>query len=404
MACVRKRRDKWVLDYRDQQGRRRWETVEGTRKDADQLLAQRLREIGRGEYESAREQTNFEGLKEAYCTGHIQTNIRASTRRDYERNLRLYLSPHFDGVTIRTITPQMIEAWRNKLIEQGVGLRTVNKCHTLLSAMLRYALRYRWISYNPAAEVRKLRAAEDATDRPEETNVLTQSEVRKFLAASDERWRPLLLMAISTGMRQGELLGLKWGDIDWLAKQVHVRRQFTSGRFAELKTKYSRRRVGLSDELLSDLKRWKLRCPKSDHDLVFPNGAGNPENHGNVLRRGFYPALRRAGLRHIRFHDLRHTFASALIMRNANVKTVQRLLGHASAMMTLDTYSHMGPESHDEAVRSIGDFVFGEEAGSKTVATANGEDGELPQVVERLVARDGIEPPTRGFSVRCSTN
>ena len=133
-----------------------------------------------------------------------------------------------------------------------------------------------------------------------------------------------------TGLRQGELLGLQWGDIDWSPKQVHVRRQFGARRFAELKTRHSRRREGLSEELLSVLQAWKLRCPNGEHDLVFPHENGRPLDHGILLCSGFYPALRRAKLRRIRFHDLRHTFASLLIMQNVHPKRIQALMGHST--------------------------------------------------------------------------
>jgi len=407
MACVTKRRGKWVLDYRDQHGRRHWETVTGNRHDADQLLSQRLREVGRGEYEARRDQMTFREVSDAYTAGHIAVNIRESTRQDYERNLRLYLLPAFDVVKVRVITPEMIEAFRNRLLKQGIGRRTINKCHTLLSAIFRYALRYRWITANPAAEVRKLRAESGSHERPELDNILTPAEAALMLDAADDRYRVLLLMALSTGMRQGELLGLQWGDIEWAAKQVWVRRQYTRGRFSELKTRYSRRKIGLGDDLIRELKAWKLRCPKGEHDLAFPNGAGNPENHGNLLNRGFYPTLRRAGLRRIRFHDLRHTYASFLIAQNVHPKRIQALLGHSSIKVTMDTYGHLMNDADNEAAEKVAGLVFGTKSapsGSKVVATRVPVAGRHSQVTEKMVARGRIELPTRGFSVRCSTN
>ena len=417
MACIRKRRNKWVLDYRDHHGKRRWETVSGTRKNADKLLAKRVQEIGKGEYQAEREQMTFQELTQAYMTGHISVNVRENTRRDYERNTRLYLTPYFTGVKVRIITPEMIEAFRTYLLEKevrikrgkkeivkkGVGRRTVNKCHTLLSAMLRYAMRYRWLTFNPAAEVRKLRDEEQHHDKPIVENILTPSEVKQLLASTEERWRVILLMAVSTGMRQGELLGLQWGDIDWQMKQVHVRRQYTCGRFSELKTKSSRRRIGLGDEMLLELKKWKLRCPKGQHDLIFPSGAGNPENHGNLLRRGLYPALRRAGIRQVRFHDLRHTFASFLIAKNVHPKRIQALMGHSTIKTTMDVYGHLMNDADNEAAEHVSALVFGK-SGSKTVATDETGDREMSQVLEKMVAGVGIEPSPRGFSVRCSTN
>jgi len=397
MACVRKRRGKWVLDYADHQGKRRWETTKGTRKEAEQLLAKRLREIGRGEYQARADYKVFDELVESYRVAHLAVNLRENTRRDYECNLRLYIVPYFAGIKIRNITPDMVETFRSVLVDRGVGRRTVNKCHTLLSTMLRYALRHRWLNYNPAAEIRKLRDGPNHRDRPLDENVLMPGEVWQLIKAADERWRAIFLTAVSTGLRQGELFGLRWSDIDWTAKQIHVRRQYTYRRFCELKTRYSRRRVGLSDELIAELKRWKLRCPKGEHDLVFPTGAGNPENHSNLLRRGFYPALRRAGLRKIRFHDLRHTYASLLIAANVHPKRIQALLGHSSIKVTMDTYGHLMNETDNEAAEHIADLLFG----SKMVATDSKEQG-LADVSHCFKGGQGRNrtTDTRIFSIR----
>ncbi len=400
MACVTKRRGKWILDYRDAHGKRHWETTDLSKKEAQLLLAQRLQEIHRGEYQVRSEEKTFAELTKAYQDGHVTVNVRKSTRRGYEAIIRLYLLPYFDGVKARSITPEMFEVFRAKLIKDGVGRRTINKCHTLLGSILRYGMRHRWISYNAAAEVKKLQPAEEHESGPIDESILTPIEVQRLLTAADKRWYTLLLMAVSTGLRQGELLGLKWGDIDRAAKEVHVRRQYTDGRFSELKTKNSRRRIGLSEQLLVALQKWKLKCPKGILDLVFPNGAGNPENHGNLLRRGFYPSLRRAKLRQVRFHDLRHTFASFLIAKNVHPKRIQALMGHSSIKVTMDVYGHLMKDADNEAAEQIADLIFG----SKMVATGKKILRNVSQVIDHKVARDRIELPTRGFSVPCSTD
>ena len=230
--------------------------------------------------------------------------------------------------------------------------------------------------------------------------MLTPEEIGKLLAEADPRWRLIIKTAILTGLREGELLGLQWADIDWVSATIYVRRSFTAGRFYEPKTKNLRRRVPVTAELLAELKRWKLACPNGKHDLVFPNGAGNPENHGNLLRRGFYPALRRAGLRKIRFHDLRHTYASLLIANQEEPKLISTLLGHSSIKITFDVYGHLLPDAGDGVADRLASLALG----SKMVA---GEDSDLPdrsQVIDYLVAKGGIEPPTQGFSVLCSTD
>lgn len=412
MACVKKRRGKWVLDYRDQNGVRRWETLkDGTRKDADALLAQRMQEVGRGDYRPIAEEKTFEELKDAYVKGHVEVNVRFATRKDYETLIALHLLPYFKGRKVRTITRQDVEIWRGKLLtgkqpdgrtprEEGpVGRRTVNKAHIQLGAMLRYAVSSRWANWNAALEVEKLADEKASDNRPVDENILTPAEVPKLLDAADIRWRPLLLMAVTTGLRQGELLGLRWGDIDWNSREVHVRRQFSKGRFADLKTKHSRRRVGLPDELVAGLKAWKLACPKPQADdgtsppdddlLVFPHTDGRPLNHGLLLRQGFYPAMRRAKLRRIRFHDLRHTFASLLIATNVHPKRIQALMGHSTIRVTMDVYEHLMRDADNEAAAKIGALVF---SGSKTVAKPSATAAPEEKVLKKLEAGVGIEP------------
>ena len=210
-------------------------------------------------------------------------------------------------------------------------------------------------------------------------------EIQALLEAADARWRVIILTAVLTGLREGELLGLAWGDIDWTNRQIYVRQQYTAGRFSELKTKASRRRVDLPGELVAELRRWRLACPPGAHDLVFPNGAGNPETHGNLLNRGFYPALRRAGLRKIRFHDLRHTYASLLIANGEHPKRIQALMGHSSINVTMDVYGHLMPGGGDEVADRLGALVF-RPSGSRTVAV---DEVELADDAQAIVFNGG---------------
>jgi integrase len=309
-----------LLDYRDQFGRRHWETTTGNRKEAERLLAQRLIEIGCDDYRAPDEQKTFNELVAAYRSGHVRVAVCASTANWYEGAIRNHLLPYFAGRMVREINAQQVERFRQMMVEKGRGRRTVNKCLTLLGAMYRYALKHRWVSYNPVALVAKLREEAGAKQDALDSNILTPVEINAMLEAADDRYRTLLMTAALTGLRQGELLGLQWGDIDWNTRQLHVRRSYSAGAFNEPKTKYSRRRVDLPGVLVSELKRWKLRCPVGELDLVFPTSGGTAEHPSNVLRRGFFPTLRRAGLRKIRFHVLRHTYASLLIANKEEPK------------------------------------------------------------------------------------
>lgn len=209
MACVRKRRNKWVLDYRDQRGERHWETVDGNRKEADQLLAQRLQEVGKGEYRAPDEQRTFDELVEAFRAGHINVAVRDTTALWYEGGIRNHLLPYFTGRKIREITAEHIERYRASLVANGTGVRTVNKCLTLLGAMFRHALKHRWVSYNPAALVSKIKPTSTGTQDSTDNNILTPAEINALLGAVDARYRTLLMAAVLTGLRQGELLGLR---------------------------------------------------------------------------------------------------------------------------------------------------------------------------------------------------
>lgn len=179
-------------------------------------------------------------------------------------------------------------------------------------------------------------------------NILTPAEcLRLYAAAIPGRDRVLFRTAVETAMRQGELLGLQWGDVELDTGRIFVRSSCRKRKASLLKTAAAFRTITIKTELLPELRRWKLACPAAPEgsglDLVFPNGAGGYEDAHNLLNRHFRPALRRAGLRAIRFHDLRHTCASLMLRANVPIKVVQTHLGHASAQITLDAYGHLMP-------------------------------------------------------------
>lgn len=395
MAIVRKHRGNWVADYRDQHGKRHRERPTGTFENmalqkiaAQDLLAKRLREVERKDYQPYAERLTFSQVCDRYLEGKV--NIRPSTVRSYRGLIDLYLRPYFGHRKVHEITPAHIEDYRAALTagrpepvakafearelaanprlgkarakqrsrQVKPGVRTINKTLTLLVMIFNYAARHRWVDHNPAQHVEKLRMSRLAGIKPVDGNVLTPAEVNRLIEAAEpphrdqdgklisNNYRLLIKTAVFTGMRQGELLGLQWGDVDWNSRQVHVRRAWKDGAYQEPKTVTSTRRIDLPDVMVAELREWRLACPKGPDDLVFGNLDGKPMSHANLLQRGFYPALRRAGLRKIRFHDLRHTCASLLIAAGEDVVRVSRLLGHASPNITLGVYSHMLPKEH----------------------------------------------------------
>jgi integrase len=224
-----------------------------------------------------------------------------------------------------------------------------------------------------AAEV--VLGAEDAASvtgvRP--GDVLSTDEVRRLLAAARPGfYRTFFLTAVLTGARVGELTGLVWNDVDLEAGTLAIRRSVswakargTTGRakprLYQPKTTNSRRTIQLPVELVSALRRWKLACPPSTQDLVFPNADGTPRHRSTIAADGLRPALKRAGLRHVTIHSLRHTFASGLIMQGRPVTEVAHLLGHASPAITLSVYSHWFRDTKSETVTDWAKAVCGGE-------------------------------------------
>jgi integrase len=204
--------------------------------------------------------------------------------------------------------------------------------------------------------------------------VLTSEQARTLLdVAKDDRLCALYVLALSTGMRQGELLGLRWRDVDLDRGSLQVRTTLQKVRgqglvFVEPKTSTSRRTITLSPSAVGALRQHRTRqlaermaCGPvwQDGDLVFPDPLGRPMDGIHLLRYEFVPLLKHAGLPAVRFHDLRHTAATLLLLQGVHPKVVQEMLGHATISITLDTYSHVLPNMHRDASMALEQMLWG---------------------------------------------
>ena len=216
-------------------------------------------------------------------------------------------------------------------------------------------------------------AVKAPTPTPKEMHPLSAEEARRLLeAACADRLEALYVLAVTTGMRRGELLGLKWSDVDLKNATVSVRRTLTrtgNGKHLALgdpKNKKSRRTIRLTSHAVEALREHLEKQLREmevlgdcyhDEGLVFTTKIGTPINPSNLRQRSLAPLLKRAGLPHIRFHDLRHTCATLLFSKSVHPKFVQELLGHASIAITLDTYSHVLPSMGDQTARAMQDAL-----------------------------------------------
>jgi site-specific recombinase XerD len=187
MACVRKYRGVWAVDFRDQNGKRHiTSNAEWTRRDADSELSKITQQLGCGEFQAKRTQKTFAELAQAYIDGHVKVAIRRLTAKDYKGNIDRHLTPYFGVRRVRDITMHDVERFRGALLKHGVGLRTINKCLTLLSMMFNYAHLHGWMHAKPANKVKKLkpeRGAEDLLD----DQILTADEMQLLLSKAEKQ-------------------------------------------------------------------------------------------------------------------------------------------------------------------------------------------------------------------------
>lgn len=291
-------------------------------------------------------------------------SVRQKTFDNYESILFHRVIPRIGGTKLSKVTPALLQQLYTDLSETGLSNRSVHNTHRVLHRAFGQAVKWGLIQRNPCV----------ATDPPRpkrtEMKTLTREQVATLLdGSSDERNHAIYLLAVTTGLRRGELLGLRWSDIDLEGRRLFVRRALQQTRngleFVEPKTSMSRRTVMLAPDTVTGLRehrrhqaeeRLSLGPAWSDNELVFPNSIGHPSDPGAVSN-GFQKLLKRLDLPRIRFHDLRHTCASLLLQAGTHPKIVQEMLGHSTITLTLDTYSHSIPTMHTEAADTMQSII-----------------------------------------------
>lgn len=340
-------------------GRRRY--VSGrTRSEVSRRVAQVRDEAARGLTGAGKRTTVGEQLD--VWLGAVRTRVRPSTFRGYEQHVRTNIRPLVGAITLAQLTPTEVEAMQAQIMRTGRSARTARMARIVLASALGDAVRDGLVARNAAKLARPPRV-----ERPE-LRVLTADEVREFLRfTEDHPDGPLYALAVASGLRQGELLGLSWPDVDLGVGQLTVRRSLArnaDGHFAlsPPKTQRSRRTIALPAVGVQALQRQRHRRDEmvgaagsawqDRDDLVFTDAVGRPLMGYNVTR-DFSKVLRRAALPHIRFHDLRHTMATLAIGSGASLRTVSDALGHSSITVTADVYAHVTPEMKREVATAL---------------------------------------------------
>jgi len=332
-----------------------------TRKEAQDKLRSALRDVDAGLELSAGRET-VERFLDRWLEGAVRPTVRPKTHHDYAQLARLYIKPALGRVQLTKLTPQHVQTMMADMTAAGLSPRTVQYTRAVLRRALVQGLKWGLVARNVATLVDPPRSAKKRVTPP------TAAQARAFLdfvrGQNDRLW-PLLTVAIMTGMRQAELLGLRWSDVNLQTGEVHVahaiQRIDGEWRFVEPKSKRSVRTLSLTAEAAEALAAQRVRQIEErlvagdrwrDMGLVFTSGVGTPIEPSNLNRR-LHALQAGAGLPPNGMHSFRHCFASVLVAQGVSPRVVMEALGHTQISLTMDTYSHVMPAALQDAANAL---------------------------------------------------
>ena len=369
---IRRRGERsWELKYEigtdPRTGRRvtQYRSFKGTKREAQAELVRLLDTVRRGEHVDPAKLILAEYL-DRWEQGWAALQVGPKTRERYVELLRLHVRPHIGALPLHKLQPVHLAELYAKLLSTGLSARTVGHVHRCLHKALIVAVEWNLLARNPAA------IAKPPKVQAREIEIITVEQAQKLLRCLRGRaLYPIIMLALATGMRRGELLALRWCDVDLDAGTAQVARsleQTKAGlRFKEPKTKHGRRSIKLSASVVAELKaHWKQQQERRlklgqgravEGDLVFPSWDGTVRSP-NATTREWVRALAEFKLPAISLHALRHTHASQLIAAGMDPVAISRRLGHASPTITLNVYGHLFGDSDDRAAEIV-EAAFG---------------------------------------------
>ena len=346
----------WWIDYRDHKGKRHRQKV-GPKKKAEETLIRIRSKILSGEFidpaeEKRREKQN--PLFRTYATEYLEWSKANKAKTSYRRDIssiKVHLLDAFGDLRLEEVTRKGIEDYKTRRKDKdGANVATVNRELCCLKSMLRRATEWGYVGENITAGIKQFK------ERPKPPSFLGAEETSALLAECPYYLYVIVACALNTGLRRQEVFDLRWKDVDMKRRTITVRES----------KNYTYRVIPINDTLFEVLQKMPRHISSPYvFTSVHPNRDGKP--YDNVTR-GFQNALKRAGLPHYRFHDLRHTFASHLVMNGVDIRTVSQLLGHKTIKTTM-RYSHLAPDHLKGAVDRLnfsgGHYMDTEAAGDK---------------------------------------
>ena len=327
------------------------------RKDAEKAVAQFRVDVNDG---AAFAPMNLEQLVTHYKG--VELPLKAhSTQEGYKNYLTLHVIPQWGKYSLSAIKSVAVESWLrtlNRLDGNAASPATKTKIRNLMSALFSHAIRHEWAATNPIKSVRT------SSKRLRTPDILTPGELEALVLELPQRERVMVLLASSTGVRRGELIALRWGDVDFESKQANVNHSVWRNVEGDAKTEASRKPVPIHPVVIEELKQWKsATLYRSDDDYLFPSIAKNgsqPITPDMILRRHIRPALQRIGVtKRIGWHSFRHSLGTMLRQKGVDVKTAQELLRHANSRTTMDLYQQSVSEEKRRAQEVTFRGMFG---------------------------------------------
>lgn len=371
MASIRKRtlksgKQAWVVDYRDQHGNRRNKNF-SRKREAEAYVDEVGRQLRDGTFVDDKATCSVSEAADLHLGSASVRALEPGTQDQYDQHIRLYIKPCIGHVLLTKLTEPVIREFLDDIVEEqsaAMAKRVLGTLNRVIKEAQRRNLVGRNVIVNKS--IKAPRAEPYVKRMPE------RHELSALLAKTDGRDQILLMTAMLTGMRMGELRALTWDDVRFDDGIIRVRKASRSdGSIKGTKSASGYRDIPISNALGLELKKWRLQCPVGAKGLVFPNGKGNVESGSNIRQRVFIPAMKAIGLTTevfgktgkkidkpaFRFHDLRHAAAALFIEQGMNGKRIQQLMGHSSIQVTYDIYGYLFRDAEADAAAMDGIYA-----------------------------------------------
>lgn len=326
-----------------------------TQKEAYEKLRELITEYRNVEL-TEDSQITVEEWMQKWMDEYMLFSIREQTWKSYESVIRLYIIPNLGNKKVASLTTSVVQKFYNKLLSEGKSGSLVRDAHLILHQAMDVAVKENLVAKNPTS------GAKTPKVEYKPKNILNETQLEMFMDAikEDELWYDFFYTEITTGLRRGELCGLKWCDFNETTGQLNVVRTVTTHKGGGLKTGETKTQKGTRTIYLppSTVKLLSERKNKVSSEWIFPNFYDNskPINPSTAYLK-LKAILKKAALPSIRFHDLRHTFATHALSSGVDARTLSGILGHTNASFTLDTYTHVTNDMQKNASVIVGRFM-----------------------------------------------